>query len=246
MRQLLPLIAVLSMAPAGLGRADDVRYYEKDGVTYCETRRVVQQRVPQTRVEQRPQTLYREQYTTEVRDSVRTSWTPVTEYQTETVLVGRWNPFVDPYYEYHTVPTVRWERKTEVVKTPVTCRKLVPETKTVACPVTTWQTVDKEVISRFAVTGRPSAANVASKAASVPSTSTASSPPLSPPSILSPPARLTTPTATARPSTVAPPTPVDTPEVARRDQVGGISRLDDEGRRAGGTTVPSLLSPLRR
>jgi hypothetical protein len=244
MRPVILLTAMLSMVPAGLSRGDDVRYYEKDGVTYCETRRVVQQRVPVTQMQQQPQTYYREQYTTEVRDTVRTCWTPVTQYQTEAVMVGRWNPFVTPYVEYHTVPTVRWEQKSQVVKTPVTCRKLVPETKMVSSPVTAWQTVEQEVINRFAVTGKPSGAAVAASRAPAPTTAAVSS--SSPPSILSPPARLTPSVAASRPSMIAPPTPVDTPEVARRDQVGGISRLDAAGPRPGGTTVPSLLSPIRR
>ena len=246
MRQLLLVTAMLSFAAAGRVVADEVRYYEQNGVTYCETRRVVQQRVPQTRIEQRPQTVYRQEFATEVRETPRTYWTPVTEYQTQTYLAGRWNPFATPHFEYRTVPTVRWEQKTEVVRTPVTCQKLVPETKTVSCPVTTWQTIDQEVISRFAVTGRPSAANVASRPVSAPSVSTAANN-LSPPATLAPPAGWASSATTARPAPVAPLTPVETPQVARRDQIGGVSRLDgDPPRQPTGSTVPSLLAPLRR
>ena len=90
MRQLLLVTAMLSFAAAGRVVADEVRYYEQNGVTYCETRRVVQQRVPQTRIEQRPQTVYRQEFATEVRETPRTYWTPVTEYQTQTYLAGRW------------------------------------------------------------------------------------------------------------------------------------------------------------
>jgi hypothetical protein len=135
--------------------AEDVRYYEKDGVTYCETRRIVEERVPETRLEERSQTVYRSEPTTEMKETVRTSWNPVTEYTWEAFWVGRWNPLVQPYLAYRYVPRTRWEQKTETVQTPVTTVRVVPETKTVQCPVTTYRTVQKEVITRVAVSPRP-------------------------------------------------------------------------------------------
>jgi hypothetical protein len=134
--------------------ADEVRYYDKDGVTYRETRRVVQRPIVETQTRESTQTFYREQYTTKINESVQERWTPVTDYRLESYWVGRWNPFVDPYLAQRYVPYTRWERTTEIVKTPVTCRQLVPETRTVRVPVTTQRLVDEEIIARVVVSGR--------------------------------------------------------------------------------------------
>ena len=39
-----------SLLGAGSAQSDEVRYFEKDGVTYCETRRMVEHRVPESRM----------------------------------------------------------------------------------------------------------------------------------------------------------------------------------------------------
>ena len=67
--------------------------------------------------------------------------------------MGRWNPFVQPYFAYHYVPHTRWEQKTEVTDAPVSCCRLVPETQIVEVPVTTRRMASEEVISRVAVSG---------------------------------------------------------------------------------------------
>jgi hypothetical protein len=154
-RQLLVAAALASLLGPRWSRGDEVRYYERNGVTYCETRRTVRQRVPDTRIETRPETVYREQVSTEMQQTVRDRWTPVTEYGWETFWVGRWNPLVAPYQAYRYVPRTRWEKRTEVVEIPVTRRRMVPETRTVRTPVAAWRTVEKEVVSRVAVSGRP-------------------------------------------------------------------------------------------
>ena len=141
------------MAGTVSARADEVRYYRENGVTYCETRRTVQERVPQSRMEERPETFYREQFTTEMRQTTRTHWTPRTEYRREAYWVGRWNPLVEPYVAYRYVPRTCWEMHNEVVQVPVTTRRLVPETRTVRRPVASWRTVQKEVVDRVAVRG---------------------------------------------------------------------------------------------
>ena len=142
-----------ALACAGSVCADEVRYYEKNGVTWCETRRTVEDRVPVSRMEERTETVYREQFTTELRDTTRTAWTPVTEYRWETFWVGRWNPLAQPYLAYRYVPHTRWEMRTETVKVPVNARRLVPETRTVRRPVGSFQTVKREVLSRMPVGG---------------------------------------------------------------------------------------------
>ncbi len=150
MNRLLWIAAVWTLAVAG-ARAEDVRYYEKDGVTYCETRRTVTQRVPQTTWQEAPRTVYYDQVATENRQAVRTTWVPVTEYALESYWVNRWNPFAEPYRAYEYVPRTRWEPRTEQVQVPVACRRLVPQTQTVRTPVTTWQTVEQEIVTRVAV-----------------------------------------------------------------------------------------------
>jgi hypothetical protein len=152
------LITCLVYTPSAGG--DEVRYYEKDGVTYRETRQVVRRPVCETQLRPSTQTVYREEQTSELRETQRTWWSPVTEYRCEAYWVGRWNPLVEPCLAYRMVPRTRWEQRTEVVQVPVTCRRLVPETRTVQVPVSTRRMVDEEVITRVAVGGVRSAAPV--------------------------------------------------------------------------------------
>ena len=137
---------------------EQVRYYEKGGITYRETRRVVREPVWETRTQQSTRTVYRQQAVTELRDTICERLTPVTEYRWEAVWIGRWNPFTQPYLAYRYAPRTHWERSTETVKTPVVSRRLVPETQTVRLPVTTQRIVEKEVISRVAVSNTPTPA----------------------------------------------------------------------------------------
>jgi hypothetical protein len=151
--QLLAATAVTCLLwtpPAG---GDDVRYYEKDGVTYRETRQVVRRPVCETQFRPSTQTVYREEWTTELRSTQRTWWSPVTDYRCEAYWVGRWNPLVEPYLAYRSVPRTHWEQRTEVVQVPITCRRLVPETRSVQVPVATRRMVEEEVITRVAVGG---------------------------------------------------------------------------------------------
>ena len=153
-RQIFVSLCIASLGGTLPSFADEVRYYDKDGVTYRETRRVVQRPMAETQTRESTQTFYREEYTTKISESIQERWTPVTDYRLESYWVGRWNPFVDPYLAQRYVPYTRWERTTEIVKTPVTCRQLVPETRTVRVPVTTQRMVDEEIITRVAVSAR--------------------------------------------------------------------------------------------
>ena len=157
-RQFLAAAVLLSLAGLQPAAGEEIRYYQKDGITYRETRRTVRRPISETQVRPYTQTVYREQLDCELRDTVRTWWSPVTEYRCEAHWVGRWNPLVEPYLAYRMVPSARWEQRTEVVQVPVTCRRLVPETRTVQVPVTTRRMVDEEVITRVAVGGARSGA----------------------------------------------------------------------------------------
>jgi len=132
-------------------RADDVRYYNDNGVTFRETRRVVRRPVSETRTETREETVYRERYTTQFENRTRICHLPVTEYRWETRLVGRWNPFVQPYLENRLVPRTHLEPRTETYQVPVVQRELVPERRIVQTPVTDLRFVEEEQITRVAV-----------------------------------------------------------------------------------------------
>jgi hypothetical protein len=136
-------------------RAADVRYYQQNGVTYRETRRVVEERIPESRMVEREQTVYREQFTTEMRPSTRTYCAPVTEYRWEAYWVGRWNPLAQPYLAYRCVPRTHWEQRIETVDVPVNVRRLVPESRVVRQPVAGWRTAQREVVDRVAVGRSP-------------------------------------------------------------------------------------------
>lgn len=157
------LVAAVLLVP-GRAHPDDVTYYEKDGVTYRETRRVVRRPITETRYEQRERTVYREEYSTETQETYRTVFVPVTEYRWEAHWRNRFNPFAQPYLEQRLVPRTHFEPRTEVVRTPVTRRQLVPEVRQEQVPVISRRMVEEEVISRVAVggpAGTRSAGNIA-------------------------------------------------------------------------------------
>ena len=143
--------------------ADTVRFYEKDGVTYRETRSVTQRPLWETRTEARNETVYREQVKTDFRNVERTRLTPVTECRTEPYWVHRWNPFRQPYMAYRTVPRTTLQAQREIVSQPVVSRNWVPETRTVHVPVHRQRLVQEEVVSRVAVGGHSPTTAVASR-----------------------------------------------------------------------------------
>lgn len=140
---------VLAIGSSVLG--DEVRYYQQDGITYRETRRVIQRPILETKLESHDQTVYREQFQTDVRETYQTCYAPIVQYQYVPYLNGRWNPFVQPYYTYHLVPTRRYEARQQLVRMPVTRRELIPEKRTIQVPVTTQRLAQEEIITRVAV-----------------------------------------------------------------------------------------------
>lgn len=165
---LLAALALIPITTAAAARGAEVRYYEKDGVTYRETRKTVQRPITETHYETRERTVYREQYHTAIDESVRHVLTPVTEYRWVTVLKGRWNPFAQPYLAHELRPVQRWETRQHIIRTPIRHRELVPVTRTVQVPVTTHRMAEAEVITRVAVSGSPSSAPAANVAAAPP------------------------------------------------------------------------------
>jgi hypothetical protein len=162
-RQLLIALILMSCYRSVFAQADETRYVNYNGITYCETYRNVQKAVNETAYQQTTRTVYKEQLNTEVRDVTRTCLCPVTTYRAETEMVGKWNFFIEPYYETHWVAETKWVPHSEVVKMPVTCRKVVPETQNVQVPVVNQKIVtEKVLISRVAVGNVPANPSVSS------------------------------------------------------------------------------------
>lgn len=146
--------------------AQEVRYVNRDGITYRETVERVKKPVSETTYQTYNETVYKERYTTKVQESQRTYLAPVTEYQWEAYTPVTLNIFAPPRVAYRWVPRTRWETRSETVRTPVTRRDLVPEERTVSRPQTSLRMVEEERITRIAIADPPSgqpAANVASR-----------------------------------------------------------------------------------
>ena len=216
-RAILAILASVVLLPSA-ARGDE-RYYVENGVTYYETRERVQR--PITEIVQQPttRTVYREQYRTDFTDTVHVTSKPVTEWRLESYWRGRYNPFVEPQMAQRWVKRKRYETQTQTIRQPVLRRELVAENRTEQVPVVTQRMVEEEVVRRVAVA------------------------PATPTNIQASPAS----TAVTRPTAPHSADPFNAPSdaVARRVQIGGISRLDGtpsrtldtSGWRAGGTTM---------
>ena len=158
----LAALAFVSSLGAAALPAEEVRYFEQDGLTYKETRRVVQRPVNEIKYEQRQQTVYREQTQTDLVETSRTVHHPVTEYRWVTVMKGRWNPLVQPYFTQELVPVHTWQPREHIIRTPVQRRELIPEQRTVSVPVSQQRIAQEEVITRVVV--GPSSGNAANVA----------------------------------------------------------------------------------
>lgn len=197
-RAILAILASVVLLPSA-ARGDE-RYYVENGVTYYETRERVQR--PITEIVQQPttRTVYREQYRTDFTDTVHVTSKPVTEWRLESYWRGRYNPFVEPQMAQRWVKRKRYETQTQTIRQPVLRRELVAENRTEQVPVVTQRMVEEEVVRRVAVA------------------------PATPTNIQASPAS----TAVARPTAPRSADPFNAPSdaVARRVQIGGISRLD--------------------
>lgn len=153
-RQLLAISAFTAFCLTPAAFADEGRYVTENGVTYYDVYRVIPHAVSETASQQTTRTVYKVECSTEARDVTRTWYCPVTVYRVESELIGRWNPFVEPYWETHWVADTQWVPHSDVVKMPITTRKLIPQTQTVQVPVTTQKIVYENVlVSRMAVSG---------------------------------------------------------------------------------------------
>jgi hypothetical protein len=119
------------------------------GRRYLIKREVVSRPMSKTDWVEKTQEVYREEYTTDYKDTSRLVHVPVTEYRWEPQIVNRWNPFSQPYVVQRLVPRTHWEARAEVVKVPIVERRLVPETRIVRTPETRrWmepETIERKV-----------------------------------------------------------------------------------------------------
>jgi hypothetical protein len=139
-------MALSSAALASAGLADNVREYDENGLRYRETTRIVQRPVYETKM--MDQTVERPSYKVDQVPTTRTVYIPITEYKQQPVMRGRWNPFIEPYYEYRLVPVTRWETKQETVNIPVVRQQAAAEKQVVQVPVTTMRMANEEFVRR--------------------------------------------------------------------------------------------------
>jgi len=132
--------------------AQDVKYETgADGVRYQVSTRVVQRQVPVTVMQDRQQTVYAQQVTTNHITHQQLYNVPVTQYQWQSQLRGRWNPFTTPYWTHNLKPVTTWHQQVANVQIPVSRAAWVPQTKTVQVPVTQYRTAEETVTTRVAM-----------------------------------------------------------------------------------------------
>lgn len=173
-RYRLPLLCLgIAVVLASSLCGDEVREYDQNGLRYRETKRIVPRPVYETQWVEQTREVHRPTFTTETQATTRTVYVPITEYRTEPVLVGRWNPFVEPRYEYRLVPVTRWETRQETVHVPIVRQQNAAEKQTVKVPVTKMRWENEEFIRREIVgratgqapTGDPGATSAAATTA---------------------------------------------------------------------------------
>ena len=122
-----------------------------DGVRYQVTTRVVKRQIPVTVMQDRQQTVYAQQITTKNLTQQHLCCVPTTQYQWQSQLRGRWNPFVTPYWTYNLRPVTTWHQQVANVQIPVSSVAWVPQTKTVQVPVTQYRTAEETITTRVAM-----------------------------------------------------------------------------------------------
>lgn len=157
---LCSVLGVAGLLATAVDAQETVTYEQgAGGVTYKVTRRVTQQLTPVTEMQQQEQTVYTPQYSTQMQTYQQNVVTPVTEYRWVSRMRGRWNPFIQPYWDQQLEPFTRWESRQQTIQTPTTKTEWVAERRTVQTPVTKYKTVQNETISRVAVSSTPPAVN---------------------------------------------------------------------------------------
>ena len=131
--------------------AQQVTEETHNGVRYQVTRNVVQRQVPVTVMQDRQQTVYAQQITTNNLTHQQIYSVPLTQYRWDSRLRGRWNPFVTPYWTHSLRPVTTWHQQVANVQIPVSRVAWVPQTTTVQVPVTQYRTAEEETVTRVAL-----------------------------------------------------------------------------------------------
>jgi hypothetical protein len=131
--------------------AQQVEYVDEGGVRYQVITQTTQRLVPETRYETREYTAYRERYTTDMQESVRSYQVPVTEQQWVPGYQRTWNIFAPPVLSYRLLPVTRWETRTETVRIPVTRRDYIPEKQVQQVPIVTQRLAEEKHVHRVPV-----------------------------------------------------------------------------------------------
>ena len=148
-------LAAAAVGADGASAQQQPEYIDRDGIRY----QVIQQQVPTqvavTEMRSQEQTTYRQQVTTENVQHQQVYHVPVTQYQVVSTLHNRWNPFAEPYWTHHYEPVTTWQQQVGTVQIPVSKTTVVPETKTVQQPVTTWKTAYNTITTHRAIGPTP-------------------------------------------------------------------------------------------
>jgi hypothetical protein len=131
--------------------AQQIQYVEENGVKYQVVTQTSARPISQTHYEPREYTTYREHYTTDLHESVRTYQVPVTENQWVPGYQRSLNIFAPPVLSYRLMPVTRWETRVETVRVPVTRRDLLPEKHVQQVPVVTQHLAEETHVHRIPI-----------------------------------------------------------------------------------------------
>jgi hypothetical protein len=171
--------------------------------------------ITQTRVERTEETVYREEFVTEMRESQQLYYTPVTEYVWQPRVHGVLNPFRPNTLAYHLVPCTRWEARPHTVRTPITARQLRPETRIVERPVRELGFAERPQGNSVVLAPNDDGARVAARHHALPSAAPAAAP--------------ATAGGTSTGSTIIIPAPAAA--------IGGVSQMDGDHPRFGASSL---------
>lgn len=161
-RMIVAALALVCGCGTQFAVGQEVREVVRDGVRYRETRQVTQRQVPVTVMQDRQQTVYSQQLTTNTLNHQQLYCVPNTSYQWDSRLRGRWNPFITPYWTYNLRPVTTWSTQVANVQIPVNQVAWVPQTQTVQVPVTAYRTAEEETVTRVAMDSTPTSSSLAS------------------------------------------------------------------------------------
>jgi len=150
-RGALVVAALVSGLLAQSAPAQEVKYETINGIQYRVTTQVVKHQVPVSVMQDRQQTVYAQKITTNNYTHQQLYSVPVTQYQWQSQLHGRWNPFMTPYWTHNLRPVTTWHQQVANVQIPVSSVAWVPQTKTVQVPVTEYRMAEKTITSRVAM-----------------------------------------------------------------------------------------------